>query len=308
MYIARGVCLGMVFTDLMYRLAPLMPELSDEARTLYVSAYGGARYERYNDRNGTCHGARPPDAYKEFKTAPQFHHRPEHDVESVYWSMVSALSRVHPKGVDKEAQAADNMTSTWSILLSHKIPNRGLRRADPRQTIITQARDAWEDLFLDDMKDIGTLLWKISQHIIADYALWDDGLEPDHLHEAVQRLILQHLIDHKTPIELEPDYLRPITAAKQGTKQQSSQRVSTRGAGTGTVSQERMGTRGSTRSSKTRVDAESETGSAIKRKSTEEDTRVSDSSRPVVIVRSSKRLRDNAGLPQPIEEHAEDDA
>ncbi len=304
MYISRGVCLGVVFTDEGYRLAPLMPELSDEARTLYVSAYGGARYERYNDRNGTCHGACPPDIDEEFETAPQFRHRPEHDVESVYWSMVSVLLRVHPKGVDKEAQAADNMINTWTILLSHRIPKQGFLDSDPREMVIRKTRDAWRGLFPDEMKDVGTLLWKISRHVVPEYALWDDGLQPDHLHEAVQRLILQYLVDHKTTIELEPDYLRPITAAKQGTKQQSSQRVSTRGAGTGTVSQERMGTRGSTRSSKTRVDAESETGSAIKRKSAEEDTRVSDSSRPG----SLKRLRDNAGLPQSIKEHAEDDA
>ena len=327
MYIARGVCLGVVSTDEVYRVAPRMPELSDEARALYAGVYGEARYERYNDRDGTRHGARPPDMDEEYETAPQFFHRPEHDVESVYWSMVSALLRVHPKGVDKEAEAAENMISTWTLLLGHKIPKKGFVDSDSRQAIVTKTQEPWRGLFLDKMKDVGTLLWKISRHVVAEYALWGDGLQPDHLHEAVQRLILQYLIDHKDPIELEPDYLRPIRdASTQDSKQVPSQRISTMATGTGTVSREKRTTRASARSSQTRVDAESGTGSRSKRKSVDIDvaqsasssgTRVSGSSRPIVVDpkrkgsgqtgRSSKRLRANLGLPQSIGERAEGD-
>ena len=327
MYIARGVCLGVVSIDGLYRLAVRMPELSDEARTLYVRAHGEARYERYNDSGGTRHGALPPDMDEEFNPPPPFFHRPEHDVESVYWSMVSALLRVHPKGVDRETHADTNMIQTWNLLLSHEIPDKGSTSTDPRQMIVSKTQDPWRGLFFDEMKDVGTLLWQISRHIAPEYALWGDGLQPDHLHEAVQRLILKFLVEHKDPIELEPDYLRPIrAAATQDSKQQPSQRISTMATGTGTVSREKRTTRASARSSQTRVDAESRTGSRSKRKSVDIDvaqsasssgTRVSGSSRPIVVDpkrkgsgqtgRSSKRLRDNLGLPQSIEERAEGD-
>ena len=321
MYIARSVCLGTVATDRLSRTSPPMPELSAEARTLYVRAYGAERYERYNDKEGTRHGARPPDVYQGFGTAPPFRHRPEHDVESIYWSMVSALLRAHPKGVDRESKASKAMTQTWDFLLSHDIPEQGSGASDDRQMIVTKTAGQWQALFLGDMKDIGTLLFQISDHMLAEYALWGDGLRPDHLHEAVQRIILQYLVDHKQPIELDIEYSRPITAAKKATGTGRS----TRGTVSGTVSVERRETRGSARSSKTRVDVE--TGRSSKRKSVDMDTaqsasssgtRVSDASRPVVIDpkrkgsgqtgRSSKRLRDNSGLPQSVEERAEDDS
>ena len=109
MFIARGVCLGVVSTDVLYRIALRMPELSDEARMLYVRAHGEERYERYNDKDGTRHGAIPPDMDQEFDPPPQFFHRPEHDVESVYWSMVSALLRVHPRALT----AKRRQTQIW---------------------------------------------------------------------------------------------------------------------------------------------------------------------------------------------------
>ena len=178
------------------------------------------------------------------------------------------------------------------------------------------------------MKDVGTLLWQISRHVAPEYVLWGDGLQPDHLHEAVQRLILQFLVDHKDPIELELDYLRPIRAATtQDLKQEPSQQISTMATGTGTVSLEKRTTTVSARSdSQTLVDPQSEAGSRSKRKSVDVDVaqsaspsgmRVSDASHPVVVDRkrkgsaqtgqSPKRLRDNSGLPQFIEKRADGD-
>uniref|UniRef100_A0A5K1K754 Probable 3-oxoacyl-[acyl-carrier-protein] reductase oxidoreductase (EC) n=1 Tax=Ganoderma boninense TaxID=34458 RepID=A0A5K1K754_9APHY len=321
MYIARGVSLGAVFTEWSCRSSPPMPELSDEARELYVRAHGEGRYEKYNDVDGTMHGAFPPNPRQQFRPRPAFRHRPEHDVESVYWSMISALLRVHPKNVDREARAELNMIQTWELLLSHEIPDQRSRNHDVREAIVKQTEDAWTLLFLGDMKDVGFLLWDISQHIHPEYALWNVGLQPDHLHEAVQRLILQYLVDHKEPIELDPEYSRPITRSKKPAN--PATRTSTT---TGTGSGAKRATRASARSSKTRVDAEPATGSASKRKSMDVDiaqstssgTRVSDISGAVVVEpkrkgssragRSSKRMRDNTGRPQSIEEHSEDEA
>ncbi|PIL28996.1 hypothetical protein GSI_09043 [Ganoderma sinense ZZ0214-1] len=262
MYIARGVCLGAVFTGLSFCIAPAMPKLSGEALALYVRAHGEQRYGRYNDR--ARHGAFPDNTEQQYMQPPAFRHRPEHDVESVYWSMVSALLRVHPKNADRETRADKNMVQTWDILLSHDIPDQSSTSSDTRQAIIIKPYPSWEALFLGDMKDIGALLFKISEHVNPEYALWGDGLHPDHLHEAVQRLILQYLVDHKEPIELDPEYTRPITASIKSAN--PTEQVSTMGTTTGIVSHGKRLTRASVRSasSQTRVDAESATGSASK--------------------------------------------
>ena len=95
MYIARSVCKGQVLTGLTYRIIPRMPQLSERAHALYIRAHGTDRYERYSDTNATPHGARPPILFGVLKV-PEFCHRPEHDVESIYWSMISALLHVRP--------------------------------------------------------------------------------------------------------------------------------------------------------------------------------------------------------------------
>ncbi|KAI1792825.1 hypothetical protein LXA43DRAFT_1005285 [Ganoderma leucocontextum] len=271
MYVARGACLGVVFTHLWCHTSPRMPELSDQARALYVRVHGNERYERYNDKDGTRHGARPPDMDEEYETAPQFRHRPEHDVESVYWSMVSALLRVHPKGVDKETPEPNIVATVWNTLLSHKIPDQGFLHMDLRHNIVVMTQGAWRALFLGDMQDVGTLLHKISGHIIPEYALWDDNLQPDHLHEAVQRLILQYLTDHKD-IPRDPEHVHPITLMRQSLVTRLSRQSLTEHAGA--TSESPPGTP-ATEGPADRALTDEETGGVTKLKSMDNDTALS---------------------------------
>ncbi len=209
MYIARSVCSGQVLTDCGNRIAPYIPELSEKARELYVNAHGEAHYARYNDTKFTRHGACPP-GFDDFDAPRAFCHRPEHDVESIYWSMVSALLNVRPRGAEEEPGAAHAFAATWHNLLTHIIPDDNPSTyTDPRDLTLQQNEQAWRLQLLGDMKDVGTLLYKISRQIRPEYAFCGDGLLPDHLHEAVQRLILQYLADHDD-IPLDPDYLRLI--------------------------------------------------------------------------------------------------
>ncbi|KAI1792814.1 hypothetical protein LXA43DRAFT_317395 [Ganoderma leucocontextum] len=207
MYVARSVCMREVLTDSVYRFIPPMPELSGEARALYVGAYGKERYERYNDNQETYHGARPPNPYQKLETAPPFRHRPEHDVESIYWTMVTALLRVRPENIDEHPEAAKLIVDFWTPLLLHRIPDTDSDYADPREGLLLRSDKAWRALFLGDMKDVGTLLGDISHQIRPEYAFCGDGPQRDHLHEAVQRLILQYLVEHED-IHLDPEHLR----------------------------------------------------------------------------------------------------
>ena len=190
-----------------------MPELSEKARQLYINAYGEARYARYNDMGFTRHGVSPPDLQEEYDTPRASCHRPKHGVESVYWSLVWARLSVRPKGIEEKPESVHAFEANWVNLLSHKVSARPSSYTDPRGLTLKQAEQRWRARFLGDMLDVGTLLFKIFRQIRPEYTLCGDELQPDHLHEAVQRLILQYLVDHDD-IPLDPKNPRPIPQSR----------------------------------------------------------------------------------------------
>ncbi|TBU37826.1 hypothetical protein BD309DRAFT_1004721 [Dichomitus squalens] len=219
LYIARSVSLGMVLIDLASNFGMPMPTLTGDALHLYTTAYGQERYDRYNEDPvaRTCHGGYPPtrdsEGELELPDLPAFVHRPEHDVESVYWTMIYALLRAQPATAPRELDLSAASASVWKTLLSHYIPGEKYARSDEkRHEVMSRTKQEWLDLFHATMEDVALLLWRITLHVRAEYALWkrEGNPQPDHLHEAVQRLILQYLIDHRdNPIQLDPDHLRP---------------------------------------------------------------------------------------------------
>lgn len=318
MYIARSVCKGQVLTGLTYRIIPRMPQLSERAHALYIRAHGTDRYERYSDTNATPHGARPPILFGVLKV-PEFCHRPEHDVESIYWSMISALLHVRPVDDKGEPEVWEDFAEAWQVLLTHRIPKANQGYKDPRLLLLSQEETDWPKLFIGDMKGLGPLLSAISVQVRGEYALCGDGLLSDHLHEAVQRLILQYLVDHDD-IPLDPHNLRRIPLPETRTVTQLSKQVTNLGSDTGT------GAKRVTRGSTSGASGNKGTGSATKRKSatrhaTDSDGNAGSSTSrarapaaPDAIVvdpkrktcsrtgRTSKRLRNNSGLPQSIDE------
>ncbi|TFK78186.1 hypothetical protein K466DRAFT_668509 [Polyporus arcularius HHB13444] len=60
------------------------------------------------------------------------------------------------------------------------------------------------------MRDVALLLAEISHQTSPEYEYWTPRPPDDHLHEAVQRLILQYLVDHlDKDIPLDPTHRRP---------------------------------------------------------------------------------------------------
>lgn len=196
-----------------------MPELQGEALRLYRSAHPG-RLERFKERGNTCHGGQSPaargideyDIDEGVVPRPPYFHRPEYDVESVYWAMVCVFLQAQPQDAPIEKYACEDVEETWTWLLNHRIPMRP-KESDSRTLILMKVRSEWEDLFFEQMHDVAGLLHKISRHIRSEYALFDfapGSYIEDHLHEAVQRLILDYLVSHRdNPVPLDPDHLRP---------------------------------------------------------------------------------------------------
>lgn len=72
------------------------------------------------------------------------------------------------------------------------------------------------------MADIAILLGSIAEQVSPEYAYWPVQPPEDHLHEAIQRLILQYLVDHRdSDIALDPDNLRPTQSRAQEMRQRS---------------------------------------------------------------------------------------
>ncbi|TBU37194.1 hypothetical protein BD309DRAFT_1023770, partial [Dichomitus squalens] len=127
-FIARSVSLGRVITATDSLRGTPMPRLTDDALSLYIAVHGRERYDRYNDEPGApeCHGGRPPAVNPEDideAKLPAFVHRPEHDVESVYWTMVYALLGAQPVASPREEYASPACADVWKTLLSHDIPD-----------------------------------------------------------------------------------------------------------------------------------------------------------------------------------------
>ncbi|KAI0324371.1 hypothetical protein GY45DRAFT_425864 [Cubamyces sp. BRFM 1775] len=198
-----------------------MPTLCGKAKELYAQAYGPTRYDQYTDdpKGPTRHGGLP--RREEFKNLRKiaksipFLHRWEYDAESVFWTMYSVLLRVQPQNTEEVPGAVTSLRKAWGALEAHTIPITPGELAsyfDVRQPILGFDEDEFAAAFHPTMRDVAVLLQRIAEQVSPTYALMDP-LPPfnDHLHEAIQRLILEYLVDHEQdPIPLTPGILRSV--------------------------------------------------------------------------------------------------
>ncbi|KAI0325521.1 hypothetical protein GY45DRAFT_1340081 [Cubamyces sp. BRFM 1775] len=229
-YIARAVCGGAVHChpSTMW-WDEQMPLLCDEAKELYIKVYGEARYNKYNDLSDTVHGGIPPlgriklTRVREQGRALPFYHRWEYDCESIFWTMYGALLRVTPMGFRETRTSTYHLSKSWEILRDHVIPEEPTYE-DTRNGLLSDAQRLINS-FPSAMEPVAKLLLDIIPHVLPPYPMMVK-LPPqdDHLHEAMQRLILQFLVEHRDkPIILIPNKLRKLNfpgvhAANRGTR------------------------------------------------------------------------------------------
>ncbi|OSD01862.1 hypothetical protein PYCCODRAFT_1425574 [Trametes coccinea BRFM310] len=219
-YIARSVASGALYIiTSTLNWTQKMPELSGEAKKLYTKLYGEDRYNKYLDSHDTIHGGGIPQETEEETdlraSGMTFYHQWEHDAESIFWTMYAALLRVVPEASPKESEdsrEALNLNATWKVFHEHTIP-RGCHIVDPRDPLLAMPFRAFCASFLPAMQEVALLIKCIARHVYPSYALMTPPPpHEDHLHEAMQRLILQYLVDHRNnPIPLVPGKLRPVS-------------------------------------------------------------------------------------------------
>ena len=217
MYIARSVAAGHVWLSAVALSSKPMPTLLPEARLLYDKLHGPNRYKLYEDTpNATIHGGIPlPRGLDPVEMEPpsrsEFYHKLEYDAESVFWSLASALLRVQPQDESDNPTASAKLKYLWDIFEEHSIGELGIDQSDLREGVIFDRRlSFYTGVFLPCMHDVAVMFFHMVQQVRTSYGLMTTPPpHADHLHEAMQRLILNYLVEHRDQdIKLTPGVIR----------------------------------------------------------------------------------------------------
>ncbi|KDQ32500.1 hypothetical protein PLEOSDRAFT_153815 [Pleurotus ostreatus PC15] len=205
-FIARSPALGcLLVADIQF---PSMPELPIHLADRYAQVYSNDRsgLRTFCDDGPTRHGGvytkemerKHKKNRKLCKT--QFEHRPRHDAESVFWCIVVFLLLAVPSGsAPEDPLALDDpdefgLTCAWKCIANHEIGQDGTGGCT--QSSLTLKTFSW--------------IWQIKS--AQSGASLSRHLPPLHLHEAMQRIILQYIDLWKTQnkdVQFDTGRIRP---------------------------------------------------------------------------------------------------
>ena len=226
MFIARSIASGELL-DFKYATAFVrMPMLTGEAEKTYLAAYKKEDYEGFCDAPGEFHGCEHPidqnlllrfseeeqeDAEEEMlqrkRQTAQFLHRADHDVESIYWVLVTTLLRAQPEKVSKDANLL-TYYNTWKYFSQHVIMKGGTE--DSRDAVLNLSVNKWKAALDPQLSSLGKMLYSMGKQIQPEYGLLQSP-KAEHLHEAMRRLLLKQIVAmEKEPIRLQRGVLRPV--------------------------------------------------------------------------------------------------
>lgn len=189
-----------------------MPKLELEIAAAYekVQRDDTSKLRKFSDAKGTSHGG-----YISFERVmlyqanrglqvADYEHQPFHDAESGYWCIVVFVLLAKPLKNDVDVNQA-GLSGVWTCIAEHEVGT-----ADKRSPVITD--NDWAVWLHKDLLFIAKLMVGLTSQIRPEWALLDPTPEPLHLHEAMQRLILQHVYDwEKNQINVELDTIRSRT-------------------------------------------------------------------------------------------------
>ncbi|KAL0948278.1 hypothetical protein HGRIS_010872 [Hohenbuehelia grisea] len=197
----------------------LIRSLQDEKNTFHGSTKSDERdrfikqeqYKRHQDRDLRYHKL--------------FYHRVRYDAESVYWVIVTFLLLAKPSprklktdhSVGPDAEDAEerlmisenddddptqgDLARLWLIFAEHKIldTTQVLRypQSDSRSSVFDSGVAGWEDVLHPKLVSMAEMLFELSQQVQPEYVYLKPDLDDtcaDHLHEAMQRILLKHIL------------------------------------------------------------------------------------------------------------------
>ncbi|KAJ3552342.1 hypothetical protein NM688_g4196 [Phlebia brevispora] len=220
MYIARAVSRGeMLGKYSWHKKFTAMPELTNRARELYNDTWGKEVYEMYSDLPDTCHGCKVPEeaalsAIHQRAINNSYRHRPDHDVESMGWSLLILCMQAVPKGPANGEAVKPEFRDACKTMKDHTIGKQHVDRRDQLLSNIALEENYRKDLIHPDLliAPFDKLLQRLALHMMPEYGLLE-GIRHDHLHEVWRRLLLCCLVemgDENLDVELDPKKMRKM--------------------------------------------------------------------------------------------------
>ncbi|KAI5115576.1 hypothetical protein M0805_000192 [Coniferiporia weirii] len=218
MFVACAVGSGVLTCNIDQR--PNFPELSDEAKELYLKAYGSEKYEFYR----TAINNAPAIQSVPIKANPAVEHCGCHDVESAYWVLVHQLLHAWP--VNEGSQVSEVADDLMTVFESHTFKKAS---TDSRDTIFRKKdEESWREILHPRLAILCEMMAVLTCYIAIEWALWKEyDLPEDHCHEAMNRLLLNGAVLLKADsiaLRLEPRQpLVPVgVVSVKGTKNYSN--------------------------------------------------------------------------------------
>lgn len=171
-----------------------MPKLPLEIAAAYEKIHRDdtSKLRKFSDAKGTSHGSyisfERVMLYQENRglQVADFEHQPLHDAESVYWCIAAFVLLAKPLNNDVD-ERRKKLSEIWAAMAEHEVGNA----ADTRSALISGNR--WAEWLHKDLSPISKLMTNLTHQFRPEWALLDPAPEPLHLHEAMQRVILEHV-------------------------------------------------------------------------------------------------------------------
>ena len=178
-----------------------MPKLDEDAKSYYIDAYGLRAYEDYRHDNGIdiVHGAKFTSSGR---IQRGFVHRPDHDVESIFWVLLYVLIIAEPKDGSGNWDKTDNK-EVYECFKEHTIKKNS--KKDSRSFILNWNKSMLASALDPKFHSLVPMLYEMRCQIKPEYAELDEEPPKDHLHEVMRRLLLGHILKMEDPIALNPD-------------------------------------------------------------------------------------------------------
>ena len=179
-----------------------MPQLSGKAKDAYIKAYGQDMYDEYSDKTSeTVHGRGQPKLYEDPRP---FTHRPDHDVESIFWVLLFTLLLATPK--DSQEKPSRIFYAVIKRMMYHTIDPDEI--IDLRDRFFHLTLQEWSNLFHHKLSPIVPMMDALADQVYPEYGLLDPPPKQDHLHEVFRRILLNQILLMEDNIPLAPGVLR----------------------------------------------------------------------------------------------------
>ncbi|KZV94127.1 hypothetical protein EXIGLDRAFT_767419 [Exidia glandulosa HHB12029] len=203
-YIARLVSSGFKLRG--GKAPSAMPALEGAALEAYVASHGQEEYDARSAYHDGLHANVGDDDTDNPLPRGSALHSPRHDAESCFWLLVHFLITALPKVYELPDCNLALGHSVCTMLEAHRVGR------DTRHSLFSVD---WANALHPQLARFAPLLTKLAACVEPIYECYDSEtpLNPYHLHEAMQRVILQEVFDileDEADVELNIDKVRPV--------------------------------------------------------------------------------------------------